>query len=1121
MTLPELSIRRHVLAIMLAGVLVLFGLISYERIGVDRFPYIEFPVVAVTTTLPGAHPEVVDTSITNVIETAVNSVPGIEHVQSSSSPGVSTVAITFNLDKNVDVAFNEVQAKVNQVLRLLPKDADPPVVAKVETNAQPIMWLALQGDRTEAELNQYAQNVIKKKLENIDGVGEVQLGGKRDRVIRVSLDPARMAALGIGANDVTDALNKEHLQLPGGFVVSGDTEYLLKIDLEAHNLDDLRNLIVLYRAGAAVRLSDIARVTDDMADRRQLARFNGTPTVGLGIVKIANTNTVAIVDHVKEKLAQEIIPELPPGMSITISSNDAVFINEMVGALKEHLLEGTLLASLVVLLFLRSIRSTLIIAIAIPVSLLGAIAVMYFAGFTFNALTLLALLLLIGVVVDDAIVVLENIHRHQSMNISAAANMGEVQVKSAQADGQSQNGDRHQSMNISAAANMGEAQVKSAQADGQSQNGDRHQSMNISATANMGEAQVKSAQADGQSQNGDRQREKIDPDPMSSAIRGSREVVFAVLAATLSLVAIFGPVMFLGGIVGKFFKSFAVVVTFGVLVSMFVSFTLTPMLCSRFLKVETHSSGFYRWLAHSFGRLEAFYRRLLNLSLRHRWKVVLLTVLVVLGSGYFFAQVGEAFVPEEDEGRFLVFVKTPLGSSIDYTDGRLKEVEKVLKSRSEVATYFTAIGLGQAGQVNQALAFVQMQPREQRSLKQYQLLALLRQELSRIPGVRAFAAPVPIVGGLRGEPLQFVIRGPNLQEVGRLSQELQKRLAALPDIGRLDLDLQLDLPQLDVKIDRERAQSLGLNARSIAETINLLAGGVNAAKYNDEPGDGERYDIRLKAADGAISGPDDLTRIYLRAGNGQMVRLDTVVQLNESLGAAVIGRLDLQYAANFYGTPSVPLGEAIQQVTQAAGSMLPPGYTVRFLGEAEEMGKTSQYMAFAFFMALVLLYMVLASQFNSFLQPAIIMVAQPLAVIGGVMGLWLMGNVLGVHSMTLNIYSMIGLVLLIGLVAKNSILLVDLTNQRRAQGMDIDGALRDACPVRMRPVLMTSFTVILALLPAAMGFGAGADTNGPLSVAVIGGMLSSTLLTLVVVPAVYSLAEHGVMRFTKYTKRIK
>ncbi len=1025
MTLPELSIRRHVLAIMLAGVLVLFGLISYERIGVDRFPYIEFPVVAVTTTLPGAHPEIVDTSITNVIETAVNSVPGIEHVQSSSSPGVSTVAITFNLDKNVDVAFNEVQAKVNQVLRLLPKDADPPVVAKVETNAQPIMWLALQGDRTEAELNQYAQNVIKKKLENIDGVGEVQLGGKRDRVIRVSLDPARMAALGVGANDVTDALNKEHLQLPGGFVVSGDTEYLLKIDLEAHNLDQLRNLIVFYRAGAAVHLSDIARVSDDMADRRQLARFNGTPAVGLGIVKIANTNTVAIVDRVKEKLAKEIIPELPPGMSITISSNDAIFINEMVAALKEHLLEGTLLASLVVLLFLRSVRSTLIIAIAIPVSLLGAIAVMYFAGYTFNALTLLALLLLIGVVVDDAIVVLENIYRH---------------------------------------------------------------------------------------------REKIDPDPMSSAIHGSREVVFAVLAATLSLVAIFGPVMFLGGIVGKFFKSFAVVVTFGVLVSMFVSFTLTPMLCSRFLKVETHTSGFYRWLANAFDRLEAFYRRLLALSLRHRWKVVLLTVLVVFGSGYFFAQVGKAFVPEEDEGRFLVFVKTPLGSSIDYTDGRLKEVERVLKSHREVASYFSAIGLGQAGQVNQAMVFVQMQPRNQRSIKQYQLLAALRQDLAQIPGVRAFAAPVPIVGGIRGEPLQFVIRGPNLQEVGRLSQELQKRLAALPAIGRLDLDLQLELPQLDVKIDRERAQSLGLSARSIAETINLMAGGVNAAKYNDEPGDGERYDIRLKAADGSINSPADLEKIYLRSSTGQMVRLDTVVQLKESLGAAVISRLDLQYAANFYGTPSIPLGEAVKQVTQVASGMLPPGYTVRFLGEAEEMGKTSQYMAFAFFMALALLYMVLASQFNSFLQPGIIMVAQPLAVIGGVMGLWLMGNVLGVHSMTLNIYSMIGLVLLIGLVAKNSILLVDLTNQRRAEGMAIDDALRDACPVRMRPVLMTSFTVILALLPAALGLGAGADTNGPLSVAVIGGMLSSTLLTLVVVPAVYSLVEHGVIKIQSIQK---
>jgi HAE1 family hydrophobic/amphiphilic exporter-1 len=1022
MTLPELSIKRHVLAFMLSAVLVLFGIISYQRLGVDRFPYIEFPVVSITTTQLGANPDIIDASITNVIETKVNSVPGIEHIQSSSSPGVSVVAITFNLDKNIDVAFNEVQSKINQVLRLLPRDADAPVVAKVETNAQPIMWLALQGDRTQQQLNLYAQNVIKKKLETIDGVGEVRLGGKRDRTIRVNLDAARMAALGITTKELTDAFSNEHLQLPGGFLVSARTEYLLKLDLEFHSLDELRSLIVVYRDGAPIRLKDIATVQDDLADYRQLARFNGTPAIGLGIVKIANTNTVAIVEAVKKRLEKDILPQLPPGMTIKVASNDALFIQEMVSALKEHLVSGTLLASLVVLLFLRSMRSTLIIAVAIPVSLLGAIAVMYFAGFTFNALTLLALLLLIGVVVDDSIVVLENIYRH---------------------------------------------------------------------------------------------REKIDPDPVSSALNGSREVVFAVLAATLSLVAIFAPVIFMGGIIGKFFKSFAVVVTFGVLVSLFVSLSLTPMLCSRYLKVQKEHGRVYRFLERFFDGLDRFYRHALDFALAHRWKVVIATILVVLSSGYFFANVGKGFVPDEDEGRFLVFFKTPLGSSIDYTDDRLRQVEAVLGKHKEIATYFSAIGLGQAGQVNQGLAFVSMVSRDKRNLKQYEFIPLLRQELSQIPGVRAFAAPVPIVGGMRGEPLQFVLRGPNLAEVSRLSQELQRKLAGNAELGRLDLDLQLDLPQLDMHVDRTRAESMGLTARNVAEAVNIMTGGVNIAKYNDVPGDGERYDVRLKGAEGSLTQPVDLSKIYLRSRDGKPVRLDSVASFKQTLGAAVIGRLDLQYSGNFYASPTIPLGDAVNVAKAAAADILPPGYTIQFVGQAEEFAKTASNMAFAFALALVLLYMVLASQFNSFLQPFIIMVAQPLAIIGGVMGLWLMGNVFAVQSMTLNIYSMIGLVLLIGLVAKNSILLVDLTNQRRADGAGIDAALKDACPIRMRPVLMTSLTVILALLPAALGLGAGAETNGPLAVAVIGGMISSTLLTLVVVPSVYSLIENGVARWRK------
>jgi HAE1 family hydrophobic/amphiphilic exporter-1 len=1016
MTLPELSIKRHVLAWMLSGVLVLFGIISYQRIGVDRFPYIEFPVISVTTSEKGANPDIIDASITNVIETSVNSVPGIEHIQSSSSPGISTVAITFSLDKKVDVAFNEVQSKVNQVLRRLPKDADPPVVAKVETGAQPIMWLALRGDRTQQQLNQYALNVLKKRLETINGIGEVRLGGRRDRTIRVNVLPERMAALGITPQDLQNAFDREHVQLPGGFMIGKKSEYLFKLDMEFHSLPDLGNMIVAYREGSAIRIKDVAEVEDGLGDFRQFAHFNGERTVGLGLVKISNANTVAIINEVQRRLDTELRPQLPPGMSIEVASNDALYIQELINALLEHLIAGTLLAAAIVWLFLRSIRSTIIITIAIPVSLLGAVAVMYFGGFTFNVMTLLALLLLIGVVVDDAIVVLENIFRH---------------------------------------------------------------------------------------------RETLDPDPVSAAMNGSKEVAFAVLAATLSLVSIFAPVIFMSGIIGQFFKSFAVVVSFGVLVSLFVSLTLTPMLCSRYLKVSTRHGRFYYAMDAFFAGMDRMYRGILGLALRHRWKVVLITILTVAGSSWFFQQVKKEFTPEEDEGRFIVYLKAPLGSSIEYTNSRLVEVEKVLGKHPEIATYFTAIGLGQAGQVNQGFAFVRMQDRDKRNIRQQETLKKLRGEFAEIPGVRAFPAPIPIVQGQRGDPLQFNLSGPNLDEVGALAKQLQQKLSNVEGMGKIDLDMQLDLPELIMNIDRTRTADLGLSAQDVAFTLNMLTGGIDIAKYNDEPGDGERYDIRIKAKDGSFGQPADLAKIYLRSASGAMVRLDTVATFKPQLGPAVIGRFDLRYAANFYGTPSLALGEAVAKVQETAAPLLPPGYAVKLIGQAEELGKTQQYMAFAFGMALVLLYMVLASQFNSFLQPLIIMLAQPLAIIGGVLALWLTG-----HS--LNIYSMIGLVLLIGLVAKNSILLVDLTNQRRLEGMDIDAALLNACPIRLRPVLMTSLTIILALLPAALGLGAGAETNGPLSVAVIGGMITSTLLTLVVVPAVYSLAMHGVERVERW-----
>ena len=1031
MTLPELSIKRHVLAWMLSAVIVLFGIISYQKIGVDRVPAIDFPIIMINTTLRGADPDVVDTSITSVIESAINTTPGIEHIQSASSPGVSSISITFALDKDIDVAYNEVQAKVNQVIKRLPTDTDPPVLQKVDTNASPVIWLALSGDRTVQQLNLYANNILKKKFETIAGVGEVTIGGRRDRVIRVNVSPERMAAYKLTANDLIAAFNKEHVQLPGGFLVSSQAEQLLKLDLEFHSTKALADLVVSNKEGVSIRLKDIANVEDGITDNRQVARYNGKPTVGIGMVKIANANTVDIIKEVERRLEQDVRPNLPPGMQLEVSTNDGIFINQMVASLKEHLVEGTLFAALIVLIFMRSFSSTLMICLEIPVSLLGAIAVMYFSGYTFNSMTLLALLLLIGVVVDDAIVVRESILRHMS----------------------------------------GEAGTMLSAAD----------MKNPLAVAAF--------------------RTK-------TTILGSNEVVFAVLASSASLVCIFAPVIFMDGIIGMFFKSFAVVVTFGVLVSLFVSLTLTPMLCSRYLKVGVNETPIYLAIGRVLTALEQAYRTLLHSTLKHRGSVLLFTLVFVAVSGYLSLKyVEKDFVPEADEGGFSIMVKTPLGSSLAYTDSRLKLVEAAIASHpEEVASYFATIGSGSRGQVNQGNVNVRLKAKELRKKSQQTLIKELKKEFNTIPGVRAIPSPASIARGQRSEKLQFNITGANLQEIGRIAQVFQQTLSSNGDIGKVDLDVQLDLPQVKVDIDRARAAALGLSANDIATAVSLYAGGINVAKYNEANGDGQRYDIRLKAGDEALQQTVDLNKIYLRSSSGELVRLDAVASFNKELGAAVIGRYDLQYAVNFYANPNVALGDAVNTVKDTAAKLVPADYKLKFTGQAEEFGKTMKNMKFVFTLAFILLYMVLASQFNSFVQPFIIMLAQPLAIIGGLIALLITGD-------TLNIYSMIGLVLLIGLVAKNSILLVDLTNQLVEKGANVNEALKEACPVRLRPVLMTSLTIILALLPAALGLGAGSETNKPLSVAIIGGMISSTLLTLVVVPAAFSLVASGMAKY--------
>ncbi len=1007
MTLSEFSIRRHVMALMMSAVMVLFGIIAYQDIGNDRVPNIDFPIISVSTSLPGADPDTVEASVTQFMERAVNTVPGIDNITSISSAGSSVVNITFDLDKDIDVAFSEVQTRVSEQVGNLPDDAESPVINKVEADAQPVMWLVVQGDRTIQQLTEFARTTIRPQLEQIAGVGEIRLGGSRNRRIRIELDVDAMNREGVTVGDVMAAVDREHVLAPGGFLVGGQQERMLRLDLEYHDPEELAELIVARSSERLVRLSDFSTVIDGLTDFRRLARFRGEESVGLGVVKIAGANTVEVVEEVRRRVEEDIRPQLPAGMELTVSSDQSVFITAMINNLERTLFLAVLLAGLVMWFFLKSLRSTFIIAASIPVSLLAVTAVMYFFGYTLNSMTMLAILLLIGLVVDDAIVVLENIWRH---------------------------------------------------------------------------------------------REQGENDPKKAAAIGANEVYSAVIASSLSLIAIFGSVVFMEGMIGRFFESFAVVVVFGVIASTFVALTLIPMLCSRHLHIpDTHGKVYHR-LEAAFQWLDDGYRGLLRRALQIPGKVLLACGLVLVSTVWIVAQLGGEFAPDEDEGQFVVNMRAPLGASVHYMDDRVAEVEAILAEQEEIDTYFAAIGVG-SSEVNEAIAFVRLKPWQGRSSSQQEIMERVDQAFADIAGVRIFTASPGLVGGQRGEPLQFYLQGPDVEELGEVSNQLLDRLSATDGMGRIDLDLRLDQPDLKLVVDRERAHLLGLNTREIVEAVNILIGGSDIARYDDDFGDGERFRIRLKGREDQFQTPGDISRIWVRNDEGERIRLDSVARFEEGQAPAVITRYNLQYAAPFYAAPDMPLADAVEQVEETAQDILPGGYSISLSGQAEELGRTVQAIIFLFIVAILLVYMVLGSQFNSYLQPIIIMLAMPLAMMGAFIGLWITGN-------SLNIFSMIGLILLIGVVTKNSILLIDLTNQyREKRGMRVDEALEAACPVRLRPVLMTSLTLILAMLPAALDTGPGSQGNTSLAVTIIFGMAVSTALTLLVVPAAYSLLE--------------
>ena len=1016
MSLPEVSVRRFVFAIMINLVIVLFGLISANRISIDRSPDIDFSLISVTTILPGANPDVVDSSVTNIIESAVNSIPGIDDVRSRSAPGVSNVFIQFLLEKDLDIAFNEVQSKVGQINSQLPDDAETPIISKIETGEIPIIWLALRGNRTLQDLSVYAKNTVKRKLETINGVGSVVIGGEQERNIRVNLDFDRMSAFGITVQDIVMAFKNEHIKLPGGFLIDNSKEDLLKLDLESHNVEEIENIIVTYDQNRAIKLKDIAEVKDDVKDLRSMGRFNGDPSIGIGVTKIRGENTVEIIEKVKTKIRSDIEPTLPAGMTLDIGTDDSSYIYELISGLGQNIFIGFIVASLIVLLFLRSYSSMAIVSITIPVSLFGAVFIMYAFGLPRNTMTMLALLLLIGIVVDDAIVVLENAQRNL---------------------------------------------------------------------------------------NEDTPEERI-----RASIIGANEVFLPIVSSTLVLVALFTVVFFMEGIAARFFRSFGVVVSTGVLVSTFVALTLTPTLASKFLKTKKESNRIFDGFNRRFNAIENRYREMIEWSLSEKKKVLSYASFFIVLSFVGFTQLSGGFFPEEDEGQFTITVKTPVGTGMDYTNDRLSLVERLLEEYEDIESYFTIMGSGIESQaVNIGVIYVRLIPSNVRGFKQYELIPILRERLNKIPGIKAFPAPMSFASGTRGEAMQFTVSGPDLNILNESINVFLNKLAETPELGDVDSSIELNLPQVSLEINRELASEMGLSTRLIAEAANIFAGGIDVARFNDAIGDGERYKVRLKGEyDMSV---DDLDKIYLRTPSKELVRLDTVAKFKETVGPSEITRLDRMYSAYFYSDPTTSLSNAIQLIEDAAAETLPVGYEVGFFARAKEFKRTSNQMLFAFLTGLILVYMVLASQFNSFRQPLIVMISQPLAVIGGTLGIWIVGS-------DLNIFSMTGLVLLTGLVAKNSILLIDRTNQERKKGLDIDEALLSACPRRLRPILMTSLTLILAMMMPALGIGSGVELSQPLAIAIVGGMISSTFLTLVIIPIVYSSAEKRKQRKRLY-----
>jgi len=1014
---------------MMSVALVTLGIFSYKSLGVDLMPRTEQPNVNVRVGLPGASAEEIETTLTLPIETAVNSIEGIDELRANSNQGNTNVNINFLLEKDMNVAVQDVRDKIGPIVNQFGRDASAPVIQKSDPDSGSILTIAIYGDRDPKELSEIVDEQIKQVLETTSGVAEVQFSGERRRQIQILLNADRGYAYGLTVDQVRTAIQQQNVEIPGGTFISGSSQIALRTLGRIANVPDFNRVILSQRNGSVVMLSDIARVLDTVEEPNSIARVDGKNSVALGIRKQTGTNTVAVVQAVLDRV-ETIKQTLPKDINIAVRQNQATFIERSIDDIQHHLILGSLLASLVVFFFLRNVRSTVISALAIPVSLIGTFIVMKMFGQTLNNMTLLALSLATGIVIDDAIVVLENIFRY-------------IEEKGLS--------------------------------------------------------------------------------PRQAASEATAEIGLAVLATTLSLVVIFLPVIFITGQIGQYLLAFGIASATAILLSMFVSFTLTPALCAIWLRPQDAGGGGHQSKKGLYARIDAVYGHMLEWSLHHRFAMLILATAVSASAVLLLPRIGTELVPEDDQSEFSVSVNLPRGTTLQRTAEYVKDIEPMLLGLDNVQTIFTNI------QPNQANYLIGMTPLEERDISQQGMIREVRSKLQRkYPGTRINVSGGTALsgastasggnnsgggGGNNGNRLQMLVQGPDMEQLQVYMQAFMEKMRTVPGVVDVGTNFELSQPELRVNVDRVRAADLGVSIDSLAANLRTLVGGeeVTTIKQGDN-----QYSVQLRLDEQFRDQPEKLGNLLIRSSSGP-VRVSDVAQLTMGNGPSNIQRYNRQRQITVYASlDGIPLGEGVTRVREKITELnLKPGYGVVFTGNAKTLDTASKDFAVAMLLAVAFIYMVLASQFNSLIHPLTIMTALPLSLPAGLLALLATG-------MTLNVYSAIGMLMLFGIVKKNSILQVDYTNTLRAEGMERHEALIVANRVRLRPILMTTISIVAGMLPIALGRGAGAGSRASMAVTIIGGQMLCLLLTLLITPVVYSyfddLAE---FRFSRLLNRMR